>query len=114
MLSRVADSCYWMARYLERAEHTARLLAVRLEAMLEQGDAESDDGWRRLLLALVGPDDAAAGGEARDIAFKLSFDRTCPNSIYFSYAAARENRSANRSRPKCGSESTASICASTA
>jgi len=91
MLSRVADSCYWMARYLERAEHTARLLAVRTEAMVEQGETESDEGWRRLLLALVGPEDAAKGGEARDIAFKLSFDRACRNSIYFSYAAAREN-----------------------
>ncbi len=36
MLSRVADSLYWMGRYLERAEHTSRLLAVRLESMIEQ------------------------------------------------------------------------------
>ena len=28
MLSRVADSLYWMSRYLERAEHTARVIAV--------------------------------------------------------------------------------------
>ena len=38
MLSRVADSLYWMARYAERAEHGARLLRVRLEAMVEQGE----------------------------------------------------------------------------
>ena len=36
MLSRVADSLYWMARYIERAEHTARLIAVKLESMVEQ------------------------------------------------------------------------------
>ena len=35
MLSRVADSLYWMSRYLERAEHTARLIDVRLNQMLE-------------------------------------------------------------------------------
>ena len=31
MLSRVADNLYWMARYLERAQHTARLLDVTLD-----------------------------------------------------------------------------------
>ena len=33
MLSRVADNLYWMSRYLERAEHTARLLDVHLPGM---------------------------------------------------------------------------------
>ena len=37
MLSRVADSLYWMARYIKRAEHNARILSVKLEAMLERG-----------------------------------------------------------------------------
>jgi uncharacterized alpha-E superfamily protein len=32
MLSRVADSLYWMSRYLERAEHTTRLLDVNLKS----------------------------------------------------------------------------------
>ena len=36
MLSRVADSLYWMSRYLERAEHTARLTDVYLNHVLEQ------------------------------------------------------------------------------
>ena len=36
MLSRVADSLYWMSRYVERAEHTARVMAVKLESMIEQ------------------------------------------------------------------------------
>ena len=39
MLSRVADSLYWMARYMERAEHTSRLIAVKLESMIEQTSA---------------------------------------------------------------------------
>src|SRR5215467_12353095 len=33
MLSRVADSLYWMSRYLERAEHTARLVDVELQTL---------------------------------------------------------------------------------
>ena len=36
MLSRVADSLYWMSRYLERAEHTARLIEVDLQLRLDQ------------------------------------------------------------------------------
>ena len=36
MLSRVADSLYWLSRYIERAEHTARLIAVKLDSMVEQ------------------------------------------------------------------------------
>ena len=36
MLSRVADSLYWMSRYLERAEHTARLVAVNLNLTLDR------------------------------------------------------------------------------
>ena len=35
MLSRVADNLYWMSRYLERAEHTARVMGVHLNLMLE-------------------------------------------------------------------------------
>ena len=34
MLSRVADNLYWMSRYLERAEHTARIAGVHLNLML--------------------------------------------------------------------------------
>ena len=36
MLSRVADSLYWMSRYLERAEHATRLLDVNLNLMLDE------------------------------------------------------------------------------
>ena len=35
MLSRVADNLYWMSRYLERAEHTTRVMGVHLNLMLE-------------------------------------------------------------------------------
>ena len=36
MLSRVANSLYWMSRYLERADNTARLVDVNLQLLLDQ------------------------------------------------------------------------------
>ena len=47
MLSRVADSLYWMSRYLERAEHTTRLLDVNLNLMLDESAASADRRWQR-------------------------------------------------------------------
>ena len=52
MLSRVADSLYWMSRYLERAEHTARVINVHLDLMLEHGTDSDDRIWARMLRAL--------------------------------------------------------------
>ena len=46
MLSRVADSLYWMSRYLERAEHTVRLLDVNLSLMLDRSSISSDVAGR--------------------------------------------------------------------
>lgn len=91
MLSRVADNLYWMARYAERAEHGARLLRVRLEAMVEQGDIESSEGWRRMLygLADIEADDPAA--EPRDITYRVAFDRENPSSTLSSIVSARDN-----------------------
>ena len=91
MLSRVAESLYWMARYAERAEHGARLLRVRLEAMVEQGDIESSEGWRRTLygLADISPEDPSA--DPRDITFRVGFDRTNLSSTMSAVVAARDN-----------------------
>ena len=54
LLSRVADALYWISRYLERAEHTARLIDVRLDLGLDRRAA--GDGWNfdRLFAALRG------------------------------------------------------------
>ena len=60
MLSRVADSLYWMSRYIERAEHTARLMAVKLESMVEQTPEDAAASWARVIEALTGEKRAAA------------------------------------------------------
>ena len=50
MLSRTADHLFWMARYMERAENTARMLAVNYQmSLLPQSDEVAERGWRGLL-----------------------------------------------------------------
>jgi uncharacterized alpha-E superfamily protein len=50
MLSRTADCLYWMARYMERAENTARMLGVNYEmSLLPQSRDAAEQGWRGLL-----------------------------------------------------------------
>jgi len=56
MLSRVADSLYWTARYIERAEDTSRLVHVGFNALLDADGADHGSAWRELLL-IVGRDD---------------------------------------------------------
>ena len=48
MLSRVADNLYWMSRYLERAEHTVRLLNVNLNLMLDETASSTGQRWVRV------------------------------------------------------------------
>ena len=56
MLSRVADCLYWMSRYLERAEHTARLLDVQQYQGLDQRAGSAGRRWERTLAALRAPE----------------------------------------------------------
>src|SRR6266576_3879346 len=91
MLSRVAESLYWMSRYLERAEHTARLVELNLNLMLDQSQAPGDRRWQRLLTALMVtlPPDAKA--DAYNVAQTLTFDLSNRSSIVAYMTAAREN-----------------------
>lgn len=92
MLSRVADSLYWMARYLERAEHTARMLDVNLNLMLDEDPENGDQRWRRLLESLditsEVPDTTA---DATRIAQFLMSDLESSSSIVSSVIYARDN-----------------------
>ncbi len=65
MLSRVADNLYWMSRYLERAEHSARLIDTHLNLMLDVSADSSDQRWRRVLACLPRDSQAAPPSEAR-------------------------------------------------
>lgn len=91
MLSRVADSLYWMRRYMERAEHTARLLDVNLNLMLDHSAVLPGQRWRRILRSLRTPTMLTSQNESYEIVELLVFDRQNPSSISSCVAAAREN-----------------------
>lgn len=90
MLSRVADSLYWMSRYLERAEHTARLLQVNLSTVIDLSPRRAAIGWTRLLDSLYVPTPDKPL-DAYSVTQWLTFETSNPNSITNCIAAAREN-----------------------
>jgi uncharacterized alpha-E superfamily protein len=89
MLSRVADSLYWMSRYLERAEHSARLIDVTLNLSLDQSLRKAEQRWAVALASMnLPPIDT---GDAYRIIQALTFDVKNKSSIVCSINAAREN-----------------------
>ena len=91
MLSRVADSLYWMSRYLERAEHTTRLLDVNLNLMLDESPFSADRRWQRVLQALGSPKGVEWKGDAMALANCLTFDANTRSSVLACIISAREN-----------------------
>ena len=90
MLSRVADSLYWMSRYLERAEYMARVVDVHLNLMLDQGQY-SGANLQSLLIAGLNarlPEDLNAD-DPNALARYLTFE--ADNSIVNCICSAREN-----------------------
>ena len=93
MLSRTADHLFWMSRYTERAENTARMLNVNYEtSLLPQSAAVSEEGWQGLLsISELMPAYVAKHGEVTP-AGVLNFmvhDGTNPSSIVSCLRAAR-------------------------
>ena len=91
MLSRVADSLYWMSRYLERAEHTTRLLDVNLNLMLDESAGSADRRWQRVLQSLGSPADVKWEGDVFALARQLTFGPANRASVLGCIVAAREN-----------------------
>ena len=100
MLSRDADSMFWMARYVERAEHVARLLRVHSVLLTDVGDLTPDleaQMWQTILTTFRSgnlPDGDGPVGPR--IARHMTFDLNTPNSISICIARARENARAIR------------------
>jgi len=80
-----------MSRYLERAEHTARILDVNLNLMLDESASSVDRRWQRVLAALGNPLNLAWSGDAYQVAHVLTFDSSNRSSITSCITSAREN-----------------------
>ncbi|RTL19343.1 MAG: alpha-E domain-containing protein [Burkholderiales bacterium] len=100
MLSRTADHLYWMSRYIERAENTARLLDIAYQTSLQpQAANESEQTWRSLvsiseLNGLFGTRYPAIN--ARNVMEFMVADESNLSSILNCLRAARENARAVR------------------
>jgi uncharacterized alpha-E superfamily protein len=91
MLSRVADSLYWMSRYLERAENTVRQLDVTMSLMLDTSDTTAETRWERMMQSLGKPKGMEWSGDMESMARKLVFDGGHQASVTFCVNGAREN-----------------------
>ncbi len=100
MLSRTADHLYWMARYMERAENTARMLDVNYQTSLLPQEADAAlKGWKGLLsISELSGDFASRYGEVsvRNVMEYMVSDPRNPSSIRNCLQAARENARAVR------------------
>ncbi len=94
MLSRVANSVYWMTRYIERAENIARFISVNLNLTLDFA-AETSRQWQPIIMA-TGDHDLFEKKYGEDYSSKnvihfLALDQDYSNSIISSLRSAREN-----------------------
>ena len=102
MLSRSAAGLYWVARYLERARHSCRLLSDQLTTMEDRPVEEIERCWRRLYRAVgrrpfgghieaIDDDEDFMLASAYTLADDLTFEANNPDAIRNCIAAAREN-----------------------
>ena len=100
MLSRTADHLFWMARYTERAENTARMLDVHVQtALLPQSTDDAEQGWRAVLgisELLYGYNQKYDKLTQKDVIDFMVRDPNNPSSIASCLRQARENARAVR------------------
>lgn len=95
MLSRIAESLFWIGRYVERADDTARILDVHTQRLVEDPWIDERRACANLLTLMGNPGaDGSANHEDADtesVLAALAFDRASPSSIVGALSAAREN-----------------------
>jgi uncharacterized alpha-E superfamily protein len=114
MMARDADSMYWMSRYVERAEHVARLLLVNTNLLVDVGDLAPSllrRQWNSVFAVfrmdvpaeLAGPEadtgngsNGTEAGVGARVARNMAFGRDNPNSLVSCISRARENARAIR------------------
>ena len=91
MLSRIAESLFWIGRYVERADGTSRLLDVHLQLLLEDPWVEEDQACRSLLEVIGSTASFPQKLTRQDLLNILTVDRSDESSIASSLNNAREN-----------------------
>src|SRR5258708_4119449 len=89
MISRVAEHCYWLARYLERAENTARVLEVNYTLLLDF-HVPVEQQWRPVLI-ISGIHDFEGETTSDAVQEYMTWNPKNPFSIVSSLGMAREN-----------------------
>ncbi len=101
MLSRIAESLFWLARYIERAEDTARILDVNYHMLLEQSQQSYRLRWEPLII-MAGEEKlfrkSYDEANAENVFEFLAFRQDNPSSIVQCIAKARENARTIRDR----------------
>jgi uncharacterized alpha-E superfamily protein len=105
MLSRVAEACFWVGRYVERAEDVARIVDVNYHGVIENSSAQAAPAWWSVV-ATTGDAEAFLARypdpTETHVADFLLLDRSNPNSVTSCVVAAREN--GRRIRDRISSE----------
>ena len=101
MLSRHAQSLYWIGRYLERAGHLCRLLRLQSEALVDRPVREIHFGWNRIYASVkreppggsvdLFGDEEFALADSFALADDLTFERSNPDSVFSCFSKGREN-----------------------
>ncbi len=101
MLSRHAQSLYWIGRYLERAGHICRLLRLQSEALVDRPVREIHFGWNRIYNSIgtqpmggqadLFGDEEFALADSFTLADDLTFERGNPSSVFSCFSEGREN-----------------------
>ena len=94
MLSRVADTLYWMSRYVERAEDVTRILTVNFHSLLDAKVQETEDAWRPII-SITGDEPFFTNYfdeyNARTVSEFLLWHPENPNAVTTCIRLAREN-----------------------
>ncbi len=94
MLSRVAESLYWMTRYIERAEDISRLLEVNFNAFLDSSPADAQQGWESII-KMNGDESLFAEifykADSQSVLQFMFWEPLNSNSVANSVSRAREN-----------------------
>ncbi|PWJ54020.1 Uncharacterized conserved protein, Alpha-E superfamily [Quadrisphaera granulorum] len=107
MLSRIAEALFWIGRYVERAEDTARLLDVQLQLLVEDPWLDEQTACANLLAVMGAPMEVSEDGsvppaDRRTVLERLGYDPFSSASIVASIGGAREN--ARRARETVSTE----------